>query len=272
MNKPLLSIVILNYHTAGLVKQCLRGLFTEKINTSFEVIVVDNASRDGCLDMVKSKFPQVKTVGLNKNHGYAAGNNAGLKQAQGDFLLILNPDVAVFGTALDNLVNFMQNNPKIGLAAPKLINPDGSVQMSSFTFPSFWLPIFRRTPLGYWPWAKEKIERYLMMDWDHKKNKAVDWLLGACLIARREALAQVGWLDERFFLYVEDTDWCRRFWEKNWQVYYAAEISMVHYHQRQSAEALFLGLFNKVTWIHIVSWIKYFKKWGLKVPHPSIEE
>ncbi|MFH1111645.1 MAG: glycosyltransferase family 2 protein [Patescibacteria group bacterium] len=272
MIKPVLSIIILNYHAAGLVKQCLLGLYNEHVNINFEVIVVDNASGDGCLDMVDANFPQVKTIQLNKNHGYAAGNNAGLKQAVGDYILILNPDVAVLGLSLDKLISFMQAHAKVGLAAPKLVNPDGNVQMSAFIFPTFWLPIFRRTPLGYWPWAKTKIEHYLMMNWNHQKNSPVDWLLGACLIARREAIEQVGLLDEQYFLYVEDTDWCRRFWEKNWQVYYVAEVSMVHYHQRQSADALFLGLFNKITWIHISSWLKYFKKWGLRVPHPAEEE
>ncbi|MFH1866796.1 MAG: glycosyltransferase family 2 protein [Patescibacteria group bacterium] len=272
MNNLKLSIIILNYKNAGLIKQCLKGLFTEPIKSAFEVIIIDNASGDGCLNMVTTNFPQVKTIQSEKNLGYAAGNNIGLREARGDYILILNPDVAVFGEALDQLVNFMEQNSKVGIASPKLVNPNGTVQMSAFTFPSFWLPIFRRTPLGYWPRAEQQVKEYLLMDWDHKENKPVDWLLGACLIVRRQALEQVGLLDERYFLYVEDTDWCRRFWKNSWQVYYVAEVSMIHYHERQSADASFWGLFNKTTWIHIFSWLKYFKKWGLRVPHPAAKE
>lgn len=264
-----LSVIILNYRSAGLVKYCLAGLFKHQHNLSLEVIVVDNASQDGCLAMVKENWPGVTTVALSVNQGYAAGNNAGIKLASGEYIMILNPDVALTNNALDNLVNFMDNHPTVGLAAPKLNNPDGTTQMSAFTFPHFWLPIFRRTPLGLVNNARQQVEKYLMMDWDHQSNRAVDWLLGACFIVRRSALEQVGLLDERYFLYVEDTDWCRRFWQKNWQVYYVAEVKMVHFHQRQSADASFLGLFSKVTWIHIFSWLKYFKKWGLKVRHPS---
>ncbi len=262
-----LSIIILNYKTAGLVKYCLAGLFKEIGDFDFEVVVVDNASNDGCLQMVKANWPQVKTVSLENNKGYAAGNNAGIRVATGEYVMILNPDVAVLEGGVKKLVQFMDENTAVGLAAPKLNNPDGSTQMSTFTFPNFWLPIFRRTPLGFMKSAKKQVKKYLMVDWDHNSNRPVDWVLGACLIARRKSLEQVGLLDEDYFLYVEDTDWCRRFWQKGWQVYYVADVAMVHFHQRQSAEASFLGLFSQVTWIHIFSWLKYFKKWGLQVPH-----
>lgn len=272
MNKPKLSLIILNYKNAGLVKQCVKGVLNNPSKVPLEIIVVDNNSHDNCLEIVKNNWPQVITLVAKENRGYAAGNNLGLKRAQGDYVMILNPDVAVMPDTLDKLIDFMDTHPKVGIAAPKLINPDGTVQISAYTFPRFWMPIFRRTPLGYLPRAQKALTRYLMLDWDHKDNRPVDWLLGACLIIRREALEQVGFLDERYFLYVEDTDWCRRFWQKDWQVYYVADVAMVHYHQRQSAGASFWGLFNKTTWIHITSWLKYFHKWGLQVPHPASEE
>ncbi len=272
MNQPKLSLIILNYKNAGLVKQCVKGIFDNPSKLPLEVIVIDNNSHDNCLEMIKTNWPQVITVAAEKNRGYAAGNNLGLKITRGNYVMVLNPDVAIMPGTLDKLIDFMDSHPKVGIASPKLVNPDGSVQSSAYTFPLFWMPIFRRTPLGYWPRAQKSLTRYLMLDWDHQDNRPVDWLLGACLIIRREALIQVGWLDERYFLYVEDTDWCRRFWQKDWQVYYVAEVAMVHYHQRQSAGASFWGLFNKITWIHITSWLKYFKKWGLRVPHPASEE
>ncbi|HBV33234.1 TPA: glycosyltransferase family 2 protein [Patescibacteria group bacterium] len=269
MIKPRLSVIILNYKNAGLVRQCVQGVFKSSPRLNIEVIVVDNASGDDCLKVMAEKFPQVKTIALDENYGFAKGNNAGLKQATGEYALILNPDVAVLPGALEKLIAFMDEHPKVGIAGPRLTNPDGAIQMSAFTFPHFWLPIFRRTPLGYWPQARKQLTKYLMEDWDHKQNRTVDWLLGACLIVRREALQKVGLLDERYFMYVEDTDLCRRFWQSDYQVYYVADVTIVHYHQRASADALFLGLFNRITWIHLASWIKYFIKWGLRVPHPS---
>ncbi len=262
-----LSIVILNYRNAGLAKQCLRGLLAANLKLEYEIIVVDNASHDGCLRMVAELFPQVKRLALPVNRGYAAGNNAGLTQATGEYVLILNPDIAVFPGSLEGLVQFMDRTPQAGLAGPRLINPDGSLQFSSYRFPSFFLPLFRRTPLGKLPLIKRWLSHYQMLDWDHKQNAPVDWLLGACLIARRSALKQVGLLDERYFLYVEDTDWSRRFWKMKFEVWYVAEVEIVHYHERLSAQARFGAFWKRITWIHIASWLKYFLKWGLKVPH-----
>jgi len=259
-----LSIIILNYRSAGLVRQCVAGIYKNSPPFDFEVIVVDNASADGCLEKISEEWPQVKTIALETNRGYAAGNNAGLKKAQGEYILILNPDITIFSESLEKMVKFMEQNPQVGLAGPKLVNPDGSLQYSSYRFPSFWLPLFRRTQLGKLKKVKKLLDKYLMVDWDHRQNKPVDWLLGACLIVSRPALAKVGYLDERYFLYVEDTDWCRRFWQAGWQVYYMAEIELVHFHERLSAQgSLWQSFFSKITWIHIASWLKYFKKWGL---------
>ena len=261
-----LSIVILNYRNAGLVKQCLRGLVDAHIKLEHEVIVVDNASQDNCLQIVAQHFPAVQRIALSENRGYAAGNNAGLKVARGEYVLILNPDTAVFPGSLERLVEFMDAAPQVGLAGPKLINPDGSLQYSSYRFPSFFLPLFRRTPLGKFGPMQRWPKYYQMLEWDHAHNAPVDWLLGACLIARRSALKQVGLLDERYFLYVEDTDWARRFWKMEFEVWYVAEVEIVHYHERLSAQARFGAFWKRITWIHIASWLKYFLKWGFKVP------
>lgn len=261
-----LSIIILNYHSAGLVRQCVRGVYKAPPPLEFEVIVVDNASSDGVGEWLKVNYPPVVFVQLKKNRGYSAGNNAGIKQAQGEYVLILNPDVVIAKGQLEQMVKFMNKNKSVGLAGPRLTNPDGSLQYSTYHWPSFWLPIWRRTRLGQWSvWARQ-VKKYQMMDWGHQDNRPVDWLLGACLIARQTALKTVGLLDERYFLYVEDTDWCRRFWQAGWQVYYIAEVSLTHFHERLSAQAGWSALFKKVTWIHISSWLKYFRKWGLKVP------
>lgn len=258
-----LSIIVLNYKSAGLTRQCVRGIFNAQLGFTFEVIVVDNGSHDGILPWLATTFPEVRRVKLAQNRGFAAGNNAGIQQAKGEYLIILNPDITVLPGKLESLVRFMDEHPKAGLAGPRLVNPDGTLQYSSYQFPTFWLPLFRRTVLGALPAMEPRLREYQMLDWDHTESRKVDWMLGACLIARRTAVDEVGMMDERYFLYVEDTDWCRRFWQKGWEVWYAASVELVHFHERLSAQRpLLTALFSSITWIHIASWLKYFRKWG----------
>lgn len=263
-----LSIVILNYKSKNMVKECLRGIKSVGINLNYEIIVVDNASGDGIGKMLKENFPDVKFIVSPENVGFAAGNNLGIKAANGRYVLIMNPDIAIFQGSVEALVKYMDTHPDVGLAGPKLLNPDGTVQYSVCRFPGRFTPLYRRTPLGRTEAGKREIARYLMKDWDHGEAREVDWMLGACLIVRRESLEKVGLFDERFFLYFEDTDWCRRFWEAGWKVAYAPESSMVHFHRRESAESsLLASLFKKTTQIHILSSIKYFLKYRGK-PNP----
>lgn len=256
-----LSIIIVNYKSLGLTRQCLRGIKSAQINLDHEIIVVDNCSNDNSEENLKREFPDIKIIALPKNRGYAAGNNAGIKQSRGRYMLILNADVAVFPGVLEKLVQFMDQNPKVGIGGPKLINPDGTIQNSCYRFPTWYTPILRRTPLGKLNWAKRHLNQYLMKDFNHESTRPVDWLLGACLIIRRQALDVVGLLDEDYFLYIEDTDWCRRFWENNWLVYYLANIKLVHYYRRESASMPGIGgIFSYPTRLHIKSFIHYLKK------------
>ncbi|PIP17480.1 MAG: glycosyl transferase family 2 [Parcubacteria group bacterium CG23_combo_of_CG06-09_8_20_14_all_35_9] len=257
-----LSIIILNYKTKGLVKQCIKGIKLLNLELDYEIIVVDNASQDGVGQMIKEQFSEAKFIAGKVNRGYAAGNNLGIRRSKGKYIMILNPDITVLPQAIEKMFSFLESYPKAAVVGPKLINPDGSTQLSCYHFPSLLVPIYRRTPLGRLPFAKKILRWYQMMDWDHSKRRRVDWLLGACLMIRTSAIEKVGLMDERFFLYFEDIDWCRRFWQAGWEVYYIADAEMVHYYQRLSAEGPgIIGLFKKSTRIHIVSWIKYFAKW-----------
>lgn len=258
-----LSIIILNYKSKGLLKQCLRGIADSHLGMDYEVIVVDNASGDGSADMVREGFPWAKILALQTNGGYSAGNNAGIRQATGDYILVLNPDVAVFRGAVETMLAYMKEHAKVGLSVPKLVNPDGSIQMSAMRFPTFAVPVWRRTPLGKLPVPKRILERYHMMDWDHQDNRAIGWALGACFLIRRAALEKVGYLDERFFLYVEDVDYCRRMWENGWEVHYVASAEMVHFHQRLSASRpAVTSFFSYPARVHMQSWMKYFAKYA----------
>ncbi|MFC1663212.1 glycosyltransferase family 2 protein [Patescibacteria group bacterium] len=263
-----LSIIILNYRTKGLLKQCIRGIEQSQVSITHEVIVVDNKSGDSSVSMVKSNFDNVRLIEADKNRGYAAGNNIGIKEARGKFILIINPDIAIFKGAVEAMVSYMNNNEKVAVIGPKLINPDGSTQISCYRFPTYMTPIYRRTPIGKLPKAKKNLKQYLMSDWHRNENKQVDWVLGACMLVRKSAIDKVGLMDERYFLYFEDIDWCRRFWKEGYQVHYLADVDLVHYHQRQSAESPgFKGVFSWATRVHIASAIKYFAKYlGEKEP------
>lgn len=266
-----LSLVILNYKTKGLLRQCLQGIMDANLPVDHEVIVVDNASHDGSTEMVREQFPQVRYISHDRNVGFGAGMNIGLRAAAGDYLLILNPDVAVFSAAVVRLLEYIRRHPKVGIAAPKLINPDGTTQWSCYQFPDWFIPILRRTPLGRLPWARRRLRAYLMSDWAHDANRPVGWALGACLLIRRDAMREIGLFDERFFLYFEDVDLCRRAWQAGWEVHYVAEADMVHYHQRMSAGFSGLSvLFAYPTRIHIRSGLKYFAKYLGAPPPPHL--
>jgi GT2 family glycosyltransferase len=180
----------------------------------------------------------------------------------------MTPDIAVFSGVVERLLVELRTRPDVGVIAPQLRNPDGTIQTSAYRFPTPWIPMYRRTPLGKLPFARRALRRYLMADWDRQDTREVDWVLGACLLVRRSALARVGLMDEKFFLYFEDVDWCRRFWENGFRVVYYHAASLTHYHQRQSAESPGLtGIFNALTRIHIQSGIRYFRKyWGQPLP------
>jgi len=256
-----LSIIITTYDSRGLLRQLLRGLLRFPPKAEFEIIVVDNNSSDGTSEMMEKEFQHIQYIRLQKNLGLAKGNNAGIKESKGEYLLILNPDIAVFEDEIDRLIHFMDQHPKAGVVAPQLLHPDKAIQLSTFIFPKWYIPILRRTPLGACPWAKKKLQQYIMKDWDHKESRMIDWILGAAMLIRKTALSQVGLQDEDFFLYFEDVDWCKRFWEKGFEVWYTPESKFVHYHKRESAESPGLkGIFSPLTKTHIRSWLTYLKK------------
>jgi len=261
-----LSIIILNYKSLGLTKQCLKGILRHKPPLSYEIIVIDNNSGEKIEKVLKENFPQVIFIQSKKNQGFSAGINLGIKKAQGKYILILNPDIIILDDSIFVLYQFMEKNKEVGLAAPKLLNPDKSIQYSCLRFPPRLIPFYRRTFLRHLPFVKKIIRNYLYLDFDHNSNKSVDWVLGGAMILRRETLERIGFLDERFFLYFDDVDLCRRIWQAGWQVYYVAEAYMVHYHQRESAnKSLIKSLTSYSSWHHIFSWLKYFIKYRGKI-------
>lgn len=261
-----LSIVIVGYKTRGLIKNCLNSILKNLANTKldYRIAVVDNDSQDGTVEMIRQDFTQVKLIEMGGNFGYSKAVNRGIRLVKAKYYFVLNPDTLFLEkNIVERIYNFMEKHPKIGMVGPKLINPDGSIQNSCCRFPSFFLPIYRRTKLGRVKRFAKKIDKFLMKDWDHDSNSYVDWVIGTGMFIRRKALKDVGLMDERFFMYFEDTDWCRRFWRCGWKVCYFSDVSIIHYHGRPSLKSgglrdIFL---NKGTRIHIKSWLQYFSKY-----------
>jgi len=260
-----ISFIILNYKNKGLLKNCLKSIVASDLgNLRYEIIVVDNNSGDGVKETLGENFAGVIFMQASRNLGMGAGNNLGIRQASGKYLAVLNPDTVVLPDAVKKMRDFMEKNQPIGIVGPKLINPDGSLQYTRCRFPSFLTPIYRRTPLQKLKRIKRQLDLYLTKDQNYDVASQADWLYGACLFIRREALDKVGYFDERYFLGFEDADFCRRMRKANYEVWYYPASVIIHYPHRFSGEGNWLtGIFNESIRIHIASWLKYFFKWGL---------
>lgn len=265
-----LSIIILSYRSARLVRQCLKTIRLCDPQVSHEVIVVDNGSGDGCGEIVRREMPEARFIDAGANLGFAAGNNLGIRQAQGRYLLLINPDITVKPGSIEASLRFMEENPDVGICGPKLVRGNGQADESCFRYPSPWTPLCRRTVIGKTGFGHRELDRYLMADFDRAATRDVDWVLGAAMLVRRKAMEAVGRLDEQYFLYFEDADWCRAFRQAGWRIVYFAGAEMVHYHEKESAKGNpLISLIKPAFRAHIASCFKYFRKWGWLTP-PSV--
>lgn len=254
-----LSIIIVNYNSGRDLDCCLDALAVAAVPGRHEVIVVDNASHDGSEVIAIQPHLDVAMHRNMTNIGFGAGVNLGVSLAKGRYLLILNPDVRVHRDSIATLMRYLDVHPDAGLCAPKLLNEDGSLQYSCRTFPSVGTIIFRRTVLNRWFPDAKIVRRHLMTDWDHRTTREVDWVLGAAMLLRREAFVTSTVIDERFFLYFEDVDLCRRLSLAGWRVVYHPEGVMTHSHHRASAR----GWMTRSRFEHLWSWVKY--EWKYRV-------
>lgn len=262
------SIVIVNYKMKADIEKCLASLWPDfaSDNLKVQVVVVDNASGDGVEQFLKLRYPSVRCIMLPANRGFGMATNQGIKAVDAKYYFILNPDTyfAPDTHVVTKLYNWLEAHSRVGLAGPKIFYPDGSLQYSCYRFPTFWQPLFSRTKLGLKGSGKIVNDHALMKDFDHDKTQPVDWLMGSAMFARGAALQQVGVFDDRFFMYYEDSDLCRRFWEAGWPVYYVHDIVLTHAHGRGSAKVpgvVRAIIKNKLARVHIMSWLKYMWKW-----------
>ena len=260
-----LSIVILNYKSKGLTLNCIRSIKEADFGTfKNEIIVVDNNSGDSIREILAWQYPDIKFIQNKENLGMGEGNNAGIKKASGKYIVVMNPDTIALYDTFKILFNFMEENKEVGIVGPLQYNPNKTIQNSCYKFPSILIPVYRRTPIGKMKFARKKVDEYLMKDFNHKSISEVDWVLGSFLFIRSSALEKTGLFDKRFFMYFEDTDLCKRFWKKNFKVAYNPEAKIIHNHTRQSAQDPWYKFFtNRAARCHVISWIKYFIKWGV---------
>jgi GT2 family glycosyltransferase/lipopolysaccharide/colanic/teichoic acid biosynthesis glycosyltransferase len=252
------SIIIVSYNSRAVLKPCLESIRKQRFAGDIEVLVVDNNSHDGTPELVAVEFPEVILLAQKENYGYSRGVNLGIRRAQGDYFLILNPDTVMTENAVDRLVTFMDRQPDAGVAGSKLVFHDGTLQYSCRRFYTWKVLLLRRTPLGRIFKHSKAVADHLMLDYDHETTREVDWLLGACLLVRRSAVESVGLMDERFFLYFEDVDWCYRMKQNGWRVFYCPDSVVIHGYARESAQSVI----NRSFVAHLASLIRYYEKWN----------
>lgn len=258
-----LSIVIVSWNTRELLARCLRSIpWTTGAGTGSEVVlgspklasevlVVDNGSDDDSAKMVRDEFPEVQLIANDDNPGFARANNQAIRRSSGRYVLLLNPDTEVQPGALDRLVRFMDGHQRAGAAGPLLLNPDGTLQLSCYRSPSLSRELWRMFHLD----ALCRYNSYPVARWNWDQPREVDVVQGACLIVRREALEQVGGLDEDYFIYSEEVDLCERLRHRGWTVHWVPRARVVHFggqSTRQVANAMFLQLYRAK--------IQYFRK------------
>jgi GT2 family glycosyltransferase len=241
-----LSIVTISTNEAEFLKVGYAELPRVLGSLAVEVFLIDNCCTDGSAEIARSLVPEVRVIRNERRLGFSANNNLAIRASRGRHILILNPDTVVRPGALETMVRYLDTHPDVGICGPKLLFPDGQLQLSCRRFPSWRSALARRTPLRRFLWNSSLNARHLMADVDHDRVQQVDWMLGACLMARRAAIDQVGPLDEGFFLYVEDIDWCYRMWQSGWKVVYLPEATVVHHHRAETDHRWL----TRRTWIH----------------------
>ena len=224
--RPLISAIIVSYNTREMTLECLRTLETELRGCDTEIFLVDNASHDGSAEAVRAAFPRVRVIANAVNTGFGAANNRAMQEARGRYYLLLNSDAFPLPGALGKLVEYLQEHPAVGVVGPRLLNADGSMQLSCFRFP---------TPRQTWCenlWLSSLFPQHPVLGnyrrWPHDRERLVDWVGGACMLLRREVVEEVGGFDERFFLYAEETDWQRRMRDAGWEIAFTPTSVVTH--------------------------------------------
>jgi GT2 family glycosyltransferase len=259
---PDLSIIVVSWNVANLLASCLDSILSSPISVeatrspTVEIIVVDSNSSDQTVPMLRERYPQVKLLAQQQNVGFTGGNNIGLAEAEGRYLLLLNPDTKVLGDSLPRMIAYLDQNPDVGIVGPQTLNEDGSTQSTRRRFPTFWIGLFESTWLQ--PFAPKSLLDYYYVTDGVPPNATldVDWVQGSALMLRCEVYEQIGGLDDGYFMYSEELDWCKRAKQAGWRVVFLGDVQIIHYGGKSSEQA--------VARSHILfqqSKLRYFRKY-----------
>jgi len=232
MTTPDVTVIIVSFNTRDLLRAALRAVQGSH-GVTHEVFVVDNGSADGSADMVQGEFPDVRLIRNGDNRGFAAANNLAIRKARGRFVLLLNPDTAVSPGAVGTLAAHLGDHPDVGICGPRIVYPDGSFQSCGYRFPSVWSEIRQSKNVNRLIKAVVGPERFVA-DWPETRD--VDWVDGACLMIRRTVIGEIGPLDEQYFLYAEELDWCFNARKAGWRVAAVPAAEIVHHLGQSSSQ------------------------------------
>lgn len=241
-----LTVIIVNWNVRDLLRSCLQSLPADLLesgvltpDSGLEVVVVDNASSDGSVEMLHTEFPQVRLIANAANRGFGAANNQALAEAAGKYVLFLNPDTQVRPGAIERLLAFIDQRPQVACVGPRLLNPDGTIQPSRRSFPRLATFLVESTVLQRYLGGLGSVRDFYRGSASDEAPQQVDWLVGACLLVRRSVLDEVGPFDERFFMYSEEMELCYRFRRAGYEVWYVPEAEVVHHEGASSRQDLF---------------------------------
>ncbi|MCR4317982.1 MAG: sugar transferase [Planctomycetes bacterium] len=257
---PDLSVIVVHYDTPVYLRTCLDSLAEDikRVDRPIEVLIIDNASPQDPSEWVRKDYPEFRVIVNAINGGFSKGVNQGFVETSGKYRLVLNADIILQQDSINGLIDHLDKNPAAGIAAPKLLNPDRTTQQSVRKFYTLRTILYRRTPLGNSDDRERVLAEHMYASFDHESVMNVDWVLGAAMCIRGDAIDKVGYFDERYFLYLEDVDYCRRMHDAGYEVHYAPGAKMIHYHLQKSRRSLF----SKDALTHFLSMIKYYGKWS----------
>lgn len=278
------SIIIVSWNTCDVLKNCLNSILRETQSHSYQIIVIDNDSKDGTQAMIRSNFPQIHLIENRENRGFAAANNQGLRVAQGRYCLLLNPDTLVLDGAIDKIIEYADHHPEYAVVGCQVMEDENKVQQTCCQFHSALNTLIWLSGLSYLFPESRVFGRERMGWWKRDTEKEVDVVSGMFMLVRREAIEQVGLLDEDYFIYAEEVDWCFRFWKAGWKCVFApvarilhldgggkstSQVSVRMYVQQQKSILIFkrknLGFFSWAIskWIYILAMLQRALLWKL---------
>ena len=259
-----ISVIIVSWNAKTFLLQCIQSILLQRSAYPIEIIVVDNASSDGSPEGVRNSFPTVKLICNQDNFGFAKGNNIGIRASKGEYLFLINSDVIVRENCFNNMIEYMEDHPEIGMLGPRIVDSNNRTQRSCMGYPSLPNILSRALALDSL-FPKSKIfGGQLLTFWGHDQIRSVNVINGCFWMLRKPALTQVGLLDERFFIYGEDIDWCKRFNQCGWDVVFFPHAEATHYGGASSANAP-IRFYLEMQRANYQYWMKHHTRLASKV-------